>query len=83
MHGPFRQRPGPILLGYAPDASKESAPAPSNGSQVPWQKLPPHRDEYQVQLDVERSFIYYPDSELIHPDRSAPDLSPSNKPQKI
>ena len=64
IRGPFRRHTGPILLGHVPGASKESAFAPSD-SQVPWQKLPPHRDEYQVQLDVERSFIYYPDSEFI------------------
>lgn len=28
---------------------------------TPWDRLPPHRDESQVQLDVDRSFIYYPD----------------------
>ncbi|KAK8091160.1 GTPase-activating protein gyp10 [Apiospora phragmitis] len=27
----------------------------------PWQELPRHRDEDQVRLDVDRSFIYYPD----------------------
>lgn len=25
-----------------------------------WEQLEPHRDEDQVQLDVNRSFIYYP-----------------------
>jgi hypothetical protein len=25
-----------------------------------WKLLPEHRDEYQVRLDVDRSFIYYP-----------------------
>lgn len=25
-----------------------------------WEKLPRHRDEEQVQLDVDRSFVYYP-----------------------
>ena len=25
-----------------------------------WEKLPPHRDEEQVQLDVNRAFVYYP-----------------------
>ena len=71
---PFRRRTGPILLGHAPDASNESAPAPNSDSQIPWQKLPPHRDECQVQLDVERSFIYYPESEFTRQDRSAPGL---------
>lgn len=79
---PFRRRTGPILLGHAPDVPRESALADSD-SQVPWQKLPPHRDECQVQLDVERSFIYYPDSELTRRDRSVPDMLPSNNPQQI
>ena len=25
-----------------------------------WESLPPHRDEEQVQLDVNRAFVYYP-----------------------
>lgn len=25
-----------------------------------WQDLPPHKDEDQVDLDVKRSFVYYP-----------------------
>ncbi|CAL3969822.1 unnamed protein product [Diplocarpon coronariae] len=33
-----------------------------------WKKLPIHRDEDQVRLDVERSFIYYP------PDQTSQDL---------
>lgn len=27
---------------------------------IPWATLPRHRDEDQVRLDVDRSFIYYP-----------------------
>ena len=27
-----------------------------------WHDLPPHKDENQVELDVNRSFIYYPKS---------------------
>lgn len=26
-----------------------------------WKSLPPHKDEDQVQLDVDRAFVYYPD----------------------
>ena len=26
-----------------------------------WKELPIHRDEAQVQLDVDRSFVYYPE----------------------
>ena len=45
---------GPILLG---------CDAPETGiSPQPWRELPRHRDEDQVKLDVNRSFIYYPDS---------------------
>lgn len=25
-----------------------------------WERLPRHRDEEQVQLDVDRAFVYYP-----------------------
>ncbi|CAH0001264.1 unnamed protein product [Clonostachys byssicola] len=32
----------------------------SNNSKTSWEDLPPHKDEAQVQLDVERSFVYYP-----------------------
>ncbi|KAK8051047.1 GTPase-activating protein gyp10 [Apiospora rasikravindrae] len=32
-----------------------------DGSDQAWQELPRHRDEDQVRLDVDRSFIYYPD----------------------
>ncbi|KAI9886683.1 MAG: Eukaryotic translation initiation factor 5A [Watsoniomyces obsoletus] len=28
-----------------------------------WRDLPPHQDEHQVQLDVDRSFIYYPNNQ--------------------
>ncbi|KAF2713264.1 hypothetical protein K504DRAFT_487718 [Pleomassaria siparia CBS 279.74] len=29
-------------------------------TQTPWSHLPPHRDESQVALDVNRAFVYYP-----------------------
>ncbi len=45
---------GPLLLGYR---SKESEPT---GSARSWKGLPNHKDEDQVELDVNRSFIYYP-----------------------
>lgn len=47
---------GPILLGYR---SEESEPI---GSARSWRDLPSHKDEDQVELDVNRSFIYYPKS---------------------
>ena len=45
---------GPILLGYNKDSSDESH------SSTSWKALPRHKDEDQVELDVNRSFIYYP-----------------------
>jgi hypothetical protein len=42
---------GPLLLGE--DQSKEV-------SQIDWTDLPQHGDEDQVKLDVNRSFVYYP-----------------------
>ena len=48
--------PGPILLGYSRD--KGNPTETTDG----WQKLPRHKDEDQVALDVDRSFIYYPKS---------------------
>ena len=32
---------------------------PVDGS---WRELPPHKDESQVDLDVNRAFVYYPQS---------------------
>jgi hypothetical protein len=48
---------GPLLLGYASHNIdvKEEIQEPDS-----WKKLPAHRDEDQVRLDVDRSFIYYP-----------------------
>lgn len=46
---------GPILLGC------QAAPrfTPDNGG-VDWKTLATHRDEGQVELDVNRSFVFYP-----------------------
>ncbi|RDA86113.1 hypothetical protein CP532_1165 [Ophiocordyceps camponoti-leonardi (nom. inval.)] len=44
----------PILLGVS---SSDRCGDTFGGD---WKDLPPHRDEHQVQLDVDRSFIYYP-----------------------
>ncbi|KAE8450542.1 hypothetical protein EG329_006273 [Mollisiaceae sp. DMI_Dod_QoI] len=59
-----RRQAWPLLLGYAsPDGElKDIQDADS------WRKLPKHRDEDQVRLDVDRSFIYYPS------DQSSKDL---------
>ncbi|KFX90696.1 hypothetical protein V490_06323 [Pseudogymnoascus sp. VKM F-3557] len=51
----IRRRAWPILLGFSPDK-----PEPIEDTQQRWQKLPRHVDEDQVQLDVNRAFIYYP-----------------------
>ena len=40
---------GPLLLGCSEQATT-----------TPWEKLPPHKDEHQVALDVKRAFCYYP-----------------------
>lgn len=45
---------GPLLLGY--DGRKSQA----SESDRSWRDLPQHKDEGQVELDVNRSFIYYP-----------------------
>lgn len=49
---------GPILLGCSKAESLEDKMGTASG----WELLPRHRDEDQVRLDVDRSFIYYPDS---------------------
>ena len=46
---------GPILLGSSVTPGK---------AMRDWDQLPKHRDEEQVRLDVNRSFIYYPSSML-------------------
>lgn len=50
----LRRRAWPILLG---STSLES----NAEKETPWEDLPAHRDEDQVQLDVDRSFCYYPE----------------------
>ena len=45
---------GPILLGCEQPLHTADAHDPS------WKALPRHRDEDQVQLDVNRAFAYYP-----------------------
>ncbi|KAI1113799.1 rab-GTPase-TBC domain-containing protein [Nemania sp. NC0429] len=53
----LRSRAWPILLGFdAGDGSTNS----TGTSSTSWRRLPPHRDEEQVKLDVDRSFVYYP-----------------------
>ena len=46
---------GPLLLGYDADSVVDTGLSD-------WRDLPRHKDEDQVELDVNRSFIYYPKS---------------------
>lgn len=48
---------GPILLGASDSQGEEERDDTPDSS---WKELPRHRDEDQVQLDVNRAFIYYP-----------------------
>ncbi|KAL4793605.1 rab-GTPase-TBC domain-containing protein [Aspergillus venezuelensis] len=52
LHDELRRSAWPILLQY--DKSTQSELSPEG-------ELPPHRDEEQVQLDVHRAFVYYPE----------------------
>ncbi|KAJ8127394.1 hypothetical protein O1611_g6243 [Lasiodiplodia mahajangana] len=46
----------PILLGFDADVTSDGSTKTSDS----WEHLPRHRDEEQVKLDVDRSFVYYP-----------------------
>ncbi|KAI9725354.1 MAG: hypothetical protein M1828_003204 [Chrysothrix sp. TS-e1954] len=50
-----RRAAWPLLLG--------SSPADTDIFEKPWQELPQQKDEDQVKLDVDRSFVYYPRNE--------------------
>ncbi|KAI0597450.1 rab-GTPase-TBC domain-containing protein [Biscogniauxia sp. FL1348] len=47
---------GPVLLGFEVDKLGDPVEEGSDS----WRELPRHRDEDQVKLDVDRSFVYYP-----------------------
>ncbi|KAK4541682.1 hypothetical protein LTR36_007826 [Oleoguttula mirabilis] len=49
-----RRTAWPILLGSDQD---------QHATNTEWSSLPGHRDEHQVELDVNRSFVYYPEDE--------------------
>lgn len=49
----WRQKAWPVLLGYDPNSAHLR-------DRNDWKALPEHRDEDQVGLDVDRSFVYYP-----------------------
>ncbi|KAK8128580.1 RabGAP/TBC [Apiospora sp. TS-2023a] len=72
----LRRHAWPILLGSSsssPDPAHHNGTVPTtrnglsgesekdNAGDKHWRELPRHRDEDQVRLDVDRSFIYYPD----------------------
>ncbi|KAF5718108.1 TBC domain-containing protein [Fusarium mundagurra] len=60
----LRRQAWPILLGLdAPSDEKDDPDALAQEDSNAWKQLPRHRDEDQVQLDVNRSFIYYPDNQ--------------------
>lgn len=46
--------PGPLLLGY------DARSRPEEKGASAWHQLPRHKDEDQVALDVNRSFVFYP-----------------------
>ncbi|RPB10622.1 putative TBC domain protein [Morchella conica CCBAS932] len=67
LNDKIRRKAWPILLGYDDaDAVTQSQHGDKDGhledqsNSSSWKDLPPHGDENQVQLDVNRSFIYYP-----------------------
>lgn len=49
----LRRTAWPLLLGCSEE----------DPGTTPWEKLPPHKDEHQVGLDVNRAFVYYPKNE--------------------
>lgn len=64
----LRREAWPRLLNFDPSSmSLEHRPD--------WHDLPPHRDESQVALDVNRSFIYYPSPSLPPPPPSGSPLT--------
>ncbi|KAF4958839.1 hypothetical protein FSARC_10915 [Fusarium sarcochroum] len=67
-HGGFlsdtlRREAWPILLGLDTPSDIQDDLASAEDASVNWKELPRHRDEDQVQLDVNRSFIYYPNNQ--------------------
>ncbi|KAI0387474.1 rab-GTPase-TBC domain-containing protein [Hypomontagnella monticulosa] len=54
----IRRQAWPVLLGFHVDEHGER-----KGGSDSWRELERHRDEDQVKLDVDRSFVYYPDDD--------------------
>lgn len=57
-----RREAWPLLLGFKVETTpqKNTDDVRTVPERMPWEDLPPHEDEGQVKLDVDRSFIYYP-----------------------
>lgn len=53
-----------MLLNSTSNLSKDAE------SEDSWRDLPAHGDEEQVQRDVDRAFVYYPNSRLVFLHRS-------------
>ncbi|KAL8412283.1 hypothetical protein RB596_001499 [Gaeumannomyces avenae] len=71
----LRQQAWPVLLGLAPEDEVIDPDGPSVTDQASsWRELPRHRDEDQVQLDVDRAFVYYPNHLIIEVLRRHPYL---------
>ncbi|KAL2120507.1 hypothetical protein VTJ04DRAFT_4534 [Mycothermus thermophilus] len=66
----LRAQAWPVLLGLSPPHPKPKDAQDDDASVPDWKTLPRHRDEDQVQLDVNRAFTYYPndqtDAQLTH-----------------
>ncbi|KAK2067559.1 hypothetical protein P8C59_001292 [Phyllachora maydis] len=58
----LRRQAWPVLLGLPPSLAHDTDSGASGGGDcaASWKELPRHRDEDQVQLDVNRAFVYYP-----------------------
>ncbi|TDZ65174.1 GTPase-activating protein gyp10 [Colletotrichum trifolii] len=56
----LRQKAWPILLGLGNGGDTGDVAESSREEKPSWKDLPRHKDEDQVQLDVNRAFIYYP-----------------------
>ncbi|KAI9167241.1 TBC1 domain family member 20 [Paramyrothecium foliicola] len=54
----LRRLAWPILLGVSKSAAQRDKA--NRATEGEWKQLPRHKDEDQVQLDVNRAFIYYP-----------------------
>ncbi|KAF6843102.1 GTPase-activating protein gyp10 [Colletotrichum musicola] len=57
---PLRQKAWPIVLDLTGSEGFGESSATGMVDENAWKTLPRHRDEEQVQLDVNRAFIYYP-----------------------